>query len=200
MRKYLSRKYGIQQILFINGAIILALELLGTHILAPFVGTTIAVWSAVIGVILLASSIGYYIGGLLADRRLSNKILGTLSFEAGLFIILILPLKSSLPSFAASSLAYSTSGLLAALLLFALPTIFLSMVTTYAIRLKVKNLEMIAATNGKLYGVSTAGSLAGVFFISFFFIPNFNVSTILVLLGCFSFLNTAISMRYQETL
>ncbi len=63
------RKYYIYFTVFIAGAVILVLEILGTRIVAPFYGTTIYVWSSLISVTLLALTAGYFAGGWLSDRR-----------------------------------------------------------------------------------------------------------------------------------
>ncbi len=194
MSKFISKKYSIHYILFINGAVILALEILGVRILAPFVGTTITVWSAVIGVILFASSFGYYIGGYIADKKISRKILATISFEAGFFILLILPLKDSVHVLVNSS-NYGLSGLIAAIYLLALPTFFLSMTTTYAIRLATKNIDSVASVSGLLYGIGTIGSILGIILVSFFLIPNYGNTTIVIILSLASLVNSVISLR-----
>lgn len=199
MNKLFSRTYFIEAVLFINGGLILALELLGVRILASNVGTTITVWSAVISVILFAVSVGYTLGGFLADRKLNKNVLADLSFIAGFLIFLIIPFRADIPTLF-SSFSYGVNGLFSSLLLFAPATIFLSMITTYAIRLRVKNVETIATTNGILYGVSTAGSLFGVFLVSFYLVPNFNISTIILILGLSSFLNSFFSLGSRNTL
>ncbi len=68
-------KYYLYLTVFVVGAVILILEILGTRIVAPYYGTTIYVWSSLIGVTLMALSMGYYAGGRLADKKPSSESL-----------------------------------------------------------------------------------------------------------------------------
>ena len=66
-------KYEI--ILFIIEAICMTLELVASRVLSPFFGNSNIVWTSVIGIILLSSSMGNYYGGKIADKRDNEKSL-----------------------------------------------------------------------------------------------------------------------------
>lgn len=63
------RKFSLEIIVFITGAVVMILELVGSRIIAPYAGTSIIVWTSLIGIILGSLSIGYNWGGRLADKK-----------------------------------------------------------------------------------------------------------------------------------
>lgn len=74
---------------FLVGFLIMVLEIIGSRVLAPYVGTTIIVWTSLIGVILGSLSLGYYLGGKLADKKPEIDILFFLLVIPGLHVLLI---------------------------------------------------------------------------------------------------------------
>lgn len=74
---------------FITGAVVLVFEILGSRLVAPVYGTTVYVWSAMITVTLAALSIGYAVGGMLADKKAPLKTLGILVAASGIWILII---------------------------------------------------------------------------------------------------------------
>ncbi len=169
---------------FVSGAVVMALELLGSRLLAPVFGNSIFVWGSLIGVVLAALSVGYYLGGKLADLRPDFQTLSILIFAAGLLII-------SLPAFAPPLFEFIVkldisdrySPLLATTVLLGPPSLLLGMVSPYAIRLATKSFEKLGKVSGNLYALSTLGSIVGTFFTVFVLIPEFGVNKILLGLG-----------------
>src|SRR5215207_9255964 len=53
---------------FVGGAVLLGVEIAASRVLAPFFGNSLFVWGALIGVVLTGLAIGYWAGGVLADR------------------------------------------------------------------------------------------------------------------------------------
>ncbi len=120
-------------LVFVAGACSLAVELSASRLLAPYFGTSLFVWANLIGLILLYLTIGYYLGGRLADRYPRPAVLYLLTIIASLLIGLI-PLISrpilfwSLSAFATYSVSVFYGSLVSVILLFALPdnsTLFL---------------------------------------------------------------------------
>src|SRR5438309_11665198 len=72
-----------------TGAVVMALEILGSRLLAPVFGNSLFVWGALIGVILAAMSSGYATGGWLADRRSSGTVLAWLLLGSGAWTLLL---------------------------------------------------------------------------------------------------------------
>src|SRR3989344_3501717 len=90
MKPKISAKIGcLEIIVFVSGTVVLVLELLASRILAPFLGTSIYVWASVIGIVLGALSLGYYLGGRFSQIKPSLDFLGNLLFLAGLTIAAI---------------------------------------------------------------------------------------------------------------
>jgi spermidine synthase len=162
----------------------MALELLGSRLLAPVFGNSIFVWGSLIGVVLASLSAGYYLGGKLADIRPNLETISLAMFAAGL-LVLALPTLTQ-PVFDAAlgiHLGERYSPLFATTLLLGPPSILLGMVSPYAIRLAAKTLEKLGKASGNLYALSTLGSIAGTFVTVFVLIPEFGVNKIIVALG-----------------
>ena len=168
---------------FVAGFAILTLEIIGFRILLPSVGATMPVWASVISVTLLGGVIGYFTGGIIADRTQNKNILASLVFGAGLFFLAMLPARAVVPVIVSFVGSYSTSALLSSLMLFLLPILGLSSVITYAIRCSLSSLDTVARVHGNLYALATVGSIAGVFTTSYVLVPNFTISSIIVGLG-----------------
>src|SRR5258708_362834 len=164
-------------LVFVAGSASLAVELSASRLLAPYFGTSLFVWANLIGLILLYLTIGYYIGGRIADRYPRPSVLYGLTATAALLIAMI-PLIShpilnwSLMSFATYSISEFYGSLVSVILLFALPMILLGCVSPFAIRLLVKQVGKAGRTAGQLYAISTGGSILGTFLPVLWLIPN----------------------------
>jgi len=162
---------------FVSGAMVMALELLGSRFLIPHFGSTLYVWGSLIGVVLAALSLGYYHGGRIADRRPSFQAFAFIIFSAGVYILFINTLAPMVFEFALSlRMGERFSPLAATVLLLALPSWLLGMVSPYAIRLGAKTLKEIGSLAGNLYSLSTAGSIVGTFLTAFVLIPELGVA------------------------
>ncbi len=172
------------------------LELVGSRILAPYVGTTLFVWTSLIGVILGSLSLGYWLGGKLADKKPDQKTLSYLLLLAGLFILLIFLVKDFVLSFIHShSPSIASTSILAALSLFFLPSMTLGMVSPYAAKLKVHSLKTSGSTMGNLYALATLGSIAGTFLGGFILILYLGAKLLLLLLAMILIFTSFLSYR-----
>src|SRR5690242_5711200 len=164
-------------LVFVAGAASLAVELSASRLLAPYFGTSLFVWANLIGLILLYLTIGYYLGGRLADRFPRPRVLYTLTTVAA-FLIGVIPflarpiLSWSQSSFANFSISIFYGSLVSVILLFAIPMILLGCVSPFAIRLRISQVGKSGRTSGQLYAISTAGSIVGTFLPVFLLIPN----------------------------
>jgi spermidine synthase len=164
-------------LVFVSGMASLGVEFGASRLLAPYFGTSLYVWGVLIGLVLIYLSIGYVIGGRLADRRPSPDLLFQLTAWAGLWIGLI-PLIAypillqSQQGFASVSVGLVLGTLLAVVLLFAVPVILLGCVSPFAIRLLLTDVESGGNTAGAVYALSTAGSILGTFLPVFWMIPT----------------------------
>jgi spermidine synthase len=146
----------------------LATEICASRLMAPFFGDSTIVWANIIGLILIYLSLGYWLGGKVADAHPTARWLGTiLSIAAA--CIAILPfiakpfLSLAIHAVTAASLGGVVASFFSALLLFAVPVTLLGMVSPYAIRLSVTTVASSGSTAGNLYALSTMGSIVGTF-------------------------------------
>ena len=164
-------------VVFVSGACSLAVELSASRLLAPYFGTSLFVWANLIGLILLYLTVGYFLGGRLADRYPRPQVLYTLTITAA-FLISLIPFLSkpillwSQSSFSTYSIGVFYGSLVSVILLFAIPMILLGCVSPFAIRLRIEQLGRSGRTAGQLYALSTAGSILGTFLPVLFLIPN----------------------------
>lgn len=160
-------------------------EIIGSRIVSPFIGTSTYVWTSLIGVILGALSLGYWLGGKMADRKPEIGVLATAVFAAGGLVSATILLKEVVLSFvAAANAGLEVKSLLAATFLFAPASTALGFVTPYAVRLKMQTVAESGSTVGRLYALSTIGSIAGTFAAGFFLIPFVgSVRTLYIIAG-----------------
>ncbi len=182
-----EQSFEIKALLFLSGFVALSLQILGIRILAPYVVTTTPVWAALLGVTLAGSAVGYYWGGVLADHVQKKAVFLWLTAGASISITLI-PLLRSVLSVVAPYFGYSGGAFIGAMLLFFIPIMFLSAITTYVIRIFVKTLDAIGKIHGDLYALATIGSVVGVFGTSYILVPFFTIPTILYSLSVSIFL------------
>lgn len=187
------KKYLLEFTVFICGAVVMVFELVGSRILAPYLGTSIFVWTSLIGVILGSLSGGYWWGGKMADKNprwemfsfiilVSSLAIGFVAFIKTGFLILLSLLVTNL----------KWGSIIASLVLFALPSWFLGAVSPYAVKLKITNLNLAAGTVGNLYAISTLGSIFGTFVGGFFLVPLLGVTKILFLLSLLLFITAVL--------
>ena len=175
-------------LVFVSGMASLGVEFGASRLLAPYFGTSLYVWGVLIGLILIYLSAGYVIGGRLADRHPRDDVLYQITAWAGLWIGVI-PLVSypillaSQQGFKQLSVGLVAGSLLATVLLFAVPVILLGCVSPFAIRLLLKDVETGGNTAGRVYALSTAGSILGTFLPVFWFIPTYGTRPTLVGFG-----------------
>ncbi len=178
------KKYFLEIVVFLCGAVVMAFEIIGSRMLGPYVGTSMLVWTSIIGVILLSLSVGYYWGGRIADKLPRPDILSFIIFVSALFIIFSTFLKDDILKLLLNLISnIKIVSVLASLILFTIPSVLLGMVSPYAARIKMKSIEKSGSTVGNLYAISTIGSILGVFLAGFYLIPNFKITNILLLLS-----------------
>lgn len=167
----------------VTGAVIMALEILSSRILAPEFGNSVFVWGSIISVFLAALSVGYYLGGRLADRNPDIAALARLISLAALFQAGLIVFGGQVTSAIGAWTHGSPAGtLIAATVLFGPPSILLATVSPFVVRLAARDLSEVGNTAGRLYAVSTAGSLVGTLICTFVLIPHLEVHQILSLL------------------
>jgi spermidine synthase len=177
-------QFLLNVIVFISGAVLMSLEIVGSRVLAPYFGNSIFVWGSLISVVLAALSLGYYWGGWLSAREPSYARLLTLLLIPGI-LIFVLPFIYPTVNAWIASIDFGTrlNPLIASTIFFLLPGVFLGTISPYIIRLAATQLSTVGSTAGTLYAVSTCGSIFGTLLTAFYLIPLMGVSNIIHFLG-----------------
>ncbi len=162
--------------MFVVGAASLGAEIAAARLMAPFFGASTIVWANTIGVVLVALSIGYWLGGRFADRHPHRTGLCTLVLVAALGVGLIPFVADPFLDVSVEALDNVSAGafagsLVAVLVLVAPPVMLLGAASPYAIRLAVQSVEEAGTVAGRLYAISTVGSLVGTFSSALVLIP-----------------------------
>ena len=174
-------------VVFLGGFAIMVLEIIGARYLGKDFGGSFYVWISQIGVILIALSLGYYVGGALADRFQRAASLAWLLVPTGVFtclipdfaggvlnwIIMRHPLDQPIPAIWQKLDPALGSGLI-----FLLPCFVLAMLSPYMVRLAASNLAQVGRISGLIYAASTVGSIAGVFVSGYVLIDQMAISQI----------------------
>jgi predicted membrane-bound spermidine synthase len=169
-------RFLLEVVVFCVGMASLGAEIAAARLLAPWFGASTIVWANTIATVLVALSVGYAIGGRLADRNptmaglarwvvAAAALLALVPFVSGPF------LRQSTKAFAELSGGLFVGSLLGVGVLIAVPVLLLGMVSPYAVRLKVDQVADAGQVSGRLYAIGTIGSLTGTFLASLLLIP-----------------------------
>ncbi len=155
------RKTALKFLAFLDGALVMMLEITGARLIAPFYGTTFFVWSSLISIILAALSIGYYWGGKLADHPRRFSLLLYLFWASGLALTALIFLKEPIFAIFANTYGNQYWLLVISTILFAPVTIIFGMISPLILRIALQGISDSGQTVGQFYAVSTIGSIAG---------------------------------------
>lgn len=165
---------------FVSGFIIMAIELLGGRILAPYFGSSIYVWGSIITVFMLSLSLGYLAGGRLSLNNPRLTLYGSFFVTAAVLLLPLILWGNTLMEALFLRIEDPRYGsLLVSMLLFFLPTAVMGMIAPYSVRLLVVDSERSGQIAGMLYFISTLGSALGTLATSFYLVLWFEVNQIL---------------------
>ena len=175
-------------LVFVGGFSSLGIEFGAARLLAPYFGQALFVWGILIGLILIYLTIGYAVGGRLADRHPRSTVLYAIGAVAaaatGIIPFVSRPILSwSQTGFAQLSVGVVAGSLIAVIVLFALPVILLGMVSPFAIRLRIDTVARAGSAAGAVYALSTLGSILGTFVPVFWLIPSYGTRPTLYVLA-----------------
>lgn len=162
---------------FLTGAAIMMIEVLGTRILGPFYGVGLFVWSSLISVTLIALALGYYLGGIAADRAKRFQLSHGIALAA--LATALIPVFKTPVLLQTNALGVRAGAFTSALLLFSVPLTLLAMVGPRVIKLCTSRLESVGRSAGSVYAFSTVGSVLGTLVLGFFLLPMMGTRTIL---------------------
>lgn len=174
----------LEAAVFLSGAALMGLEIAGSRVLAPVFGTSVFVWGALITTFLASLSVGYAVGGRLADRRPDPERLAALLGAAGVLLwLLCFRPDPVMDFFSRLPVADRFRSLLASIALFAAPSVLMGAVTPFAVRLRLRDVASAGRAAGRLSAISTGGSILGAFAMAFLLIPAFPLGPIVFGLG-----------------
>lgn len=182
------RTFALYLTSILAGFCMMALEIMGGRLLQPVFGSSIDIWAAIITVFILSLSIGYVIGGRVADKATSNAVLGWILAAAGLCYLILpavaLPFMEALPT----SLTHARWGVLvAALVLFLFPSMLLGMISPILVKLVFVSGELVGQTTGTLYAIGSFGNVLGILVSNYILLQyvdlNHNIFVMGIVLG-----------------
>lgn len=178
------RRTAINVLAFTGGFVIMALELLGGRILAPYFGSSVHVWGSLITVFMLSLAAGYLLGGRWSLHAPSFARFAAIFVAGAILLAPLVPLTDPALAWVFERVEDPRWGsLLAASTLFTVPTVVLGTISPYSVRLLVEETRHSGHVAGTLYFVSTLGSALGTLATSFYFVLWFEIDTIILLLA-----------------
>jgi spermidine synthase len=173
---------------FVAGLTTLGIELTASRLLGSIFGTSNIVWANIIGLILVYLTAGYFLGGRWADRApyetVFYRILAWGAFSAGLVPIIAKPaLRYAAAAVERLDAAVMVGSFLGMLLLFSVPVTILGCISPFAIRLGIRDAEEAGRISGRMYAISTLGSILGTFLPVLVLIPTIGTARTFLLLS-----------------
>jgi spermidine synthase len=169
---------------FLAGAALLSLEIASSRVMAPYFGSSLFVWGALIGVVLAGLSVGYWLGGIVADRWGTPLLFVGILALSGLLVLAIPFVDERLLDWVVAwDPGPRLNPVAATIAIFGLPSVVLGTVSPLAVKLLAHSLERLGRTAGRLFAVSTAGSIAGTFATAFFLIPELGTDQLIATLA-----------------
>ncbi len=160
----------------------MAAEVCGARLIAPFYGSSLYVWSAVMAVTLGGLATGYFMGGQLSLRANRHLLLQRVVTLAILCLVLM-PFLPSLFYLIASRLSLIPAVVCSVLLLLFPTTVCMGATSPLIIACLTERASQSGENSGKVYAVSTIGGITATFFCGFYSIPQWGLR---ITLGCFA--------------
>ncbi len=194
MNKIKNIRY--ETILFLVNAIYMILELIASRILSPYFGSSNLVWTSVIGIILLSSSLGNFLGGKLADKDNIKNNLRTILLLTGISILFIPIAKNAILSQISTSIpSIKIGAIIATILLFFIPSMLIGLISPIIVKLKLSDVKEVGKVSGKISAIATIGSLVGTFVGGFYLVPMIGSTQLLYVLAMATILLTILVER-----
>ncbi|MFC1599064.1 fused MFS/spermidine synthase, partial [Patescibacteria group bacterium] len=179
MSKDKTKKIYLLVLAFTSGLTIMAVEITASRLIAPYFGTSTFIWTNIIGVIMVALSIGYYVGGKISDRIPDIKLLLEIILVACLILLIIPFVISPLVGIVVDNILFLQSAsimiflgsLITVSVLFIIPILLLGVVSPFIIKLLAVDEQRIGTDAGLVFSISTIGSIIGTFLPILVFIP-----------------------------
>jgi spermidine synthase len=201
----MSERRLLPVLVFVVGAASLGAEIAAARLLAPYFGASTIVWANTIGVVLVALSVGYWLGGRYADRHphlrglclvvlVAAALIAAIPFAARPF------LGFSVDAFETVSVGGFAGSLFGVLVLVAVPVTLLGAASPWAVRLAVGDVDRSGEVVGRLYAISTAGSLCGTMISALLLIPLLGTQRTFLVFACALGLIAAVGLGWRFAL
>ncbi len=188
----------IRLIVLLSGFISMELEILGTRLISPIFGSTIYVWTSLIGVTLTFLALGYWYGGKLADKgKINLNKLGLIILLLGVYIC-VLPFISRIILYQFNSLGMILGPLLVSFVILAFPIFFLGFIVPTSVKFVTSSLGEVGRKAGQIYALATVGSIIGTFTTGFFLILYLGVIKTALITGIILMLFSLIVMNHKK--
>ena len=196
-----SYSYYPIAVAFVSGMTVMGVEMCASRLMAPFFGMSLSIWTAIIGSTMIALTAGYYLGGILAEKKPRMSFLGTLLFITGVFIVFLPYVTQPVMTIALERFAQqSPAGLLStadrgsyriltalmvSALLISAPVVVLGMTSPFIIRMDSlqSGSPEVGRISGKVFAFSTLGSILGTFLPALVLVPLVGVRFSFLLFG-----------------
>ena len=170
---------GTGAVIFLANFGLLALQLVGPKLLAPFIGSSVETWTCVIGAFLTGIALGNWVGGRIADRFPSPKTVCVLLILSGLSAFGMIGLSEySLSSGFYKSIPLGPRIPILAFLFCLIPALLLSLLTPLTIKLILPDVGSAGRIAGLIFALSTLGCLVGDYLTGFYILAEFQLNTI----------------------
>lgn len=163
----------------------MACELFSAKMIAPFFGSSLYVWAAVLGVTLFALMCGYYLGGYLSSKK--ENLLYWILLLAGLFLM-IMPYTSESIMIINLDMSVQWGSTLSLLVFMFPPLFFMGMTSPVIINIINTKLDQTGKSAGSVYAISTMGGIVATFLVGFYLLPEFGIKWPCFLFGLLLFI------------
>ena len=159
---------------FIEGASVMACELLGAKMISPYFGSSLYVWAAVLGITLFGLMCGYYIGGYISEKYKREDLVYWILILAGAFLA-IMPYTSQWIMSKNIDMDIRWGSTLSLLIFMFPPLIFMGMTSPVIINMINTKVDQTGKSAGSVYAISTLGGIVSTFLVGFYLLPEFGI-------------------------
>jgi len=164
---------------FVEGASVMAAEICGAKLLAPFFGSSLYVWSSVMAITLGGLACGYFLGGKLSKRENKEKTLLSVLVLA-VCCLCLMPFSTTVFLITASHLSLIPAVIISVLFLLFPTMLCMGATSPLIISILTSEANQSGENSGKIYAVSTVGGILATFLCGFYLIPNLGVQFSLI--------------------
>jgi predicted membrane-bound spermidine synthase len=166
------------------GFCLMAMELLASRLIQPVHGSSVDVWASIISVFILSLSVGYWLGGRIADRAKTNIALGWLIVISGVFFVLLPAYALRVTHAMPEEIQVARWGsLVSSLILFLPPSIVLGCISPMLVKLVFVSSDQVGRTTGTLYAISSFGNVLGILAANYILLPFFPLNPTFIVMG-----------------